>query len=251
MDIPISDNVKLLNKEGNFEQAQHPYRRYSGVNGIGTEYPYIGWSDASDNVGPQFGINMGYQFAEDTAAANPYINIGLVVQSSSGSSILSYEKDAAKDDKIKDVVNGYANTIERMKQALSGDAEFKGLLWHQGESDAQDASYPRRLRNLVYDLRAALDAPEVPLILGGLSETNRSAYVIHNARVREELGHIPNMGFASSTDPTPLLSRAESTAYQNDTAVWQNDYTHISAVGQIEFGHRYYQTYLDVTGEQN
>ena len=249
--VPISDNVKLLNKSNEFEQAQHPYRRYSGVNGIGTQYPYIGWTDATNAVGDQYGINMSYQFAEDMAAANPDTNIGLVVQSSSGSSILSYEKNAAEDENIKDVVNGFANTVERMQQALSGDAQFKGILWHQGESDSQDTTYPQRLRNLIYDFRMALDSPEVPLILGGLSETNRGVYVIHNARVKEELGRIPNMGFASSTEPAPLLTRAESTAYQNDSAIWHTDYTHISAVGQIEFGHRYYQTYLDVNGKQN
>ena len=244
VDVSISDNVTLLNNNGVFEPAQHPYRRYSGVNYIGGNNPDdtpIGWSDAQSAVGPQYGINAGYQFAENMAQAHPDKKIGLVVNSSSGCNIITYEKGA---EQTVPLANGFVNTVSRMRQALSGDAVFKGILWHQGESDQRDNTYPQHFRNLIYDLRTALDAPEVPVLAGGLSETQRST-AGHNSRVRAEQNNIPNMVFVSSTEPAPIISRAETAAYQNDPAIWQKDYTHFSAAGQIEFGNRYYRAYLD------
>lgn len=167
---------------------------------------------------------MGYQFAENMAKAHPDTKIGLVA-------------------------NGYVNTVARMKQALAGDAVFKGIIWHQGESDQLDTTYPQHLRNLIYDLRTALDAPDVPLILGGLSENNRPAAVSHNTRVKGETAHIPNMAFVSSTDPSMIVSRAETPAYQSDPAIWQKAYTHFSAAGQIAYGNRYYQACLELTAK--
>lgn len=246
VDVPISPNVMLLNSGGNFEPAQHPYRRYSGVNFIGDKPPYQGWADAQSQTGPEHGINMGYQFAENMAKAHPDTRIGLVANSSSGCNIITYEKGA---EALVPAANGYVNTVARMKQALAGDAVFKGIIWHQGESDQLDTTYPQHLRNLIYDLRTALDAPEVPLILGGLSENNRPAAVSHNTRVKGETAHIPNMAFVSSADPSMIVSRAETPAYQNDPAIWQKDYTHFSAAGQIAYGNRYYQAYLDLTGK--
>jgi hypothetical protein len=246
VDVPISSNVKLLNDDGVFEQAEHPYRRYSGVNAIGTAPPYQGWSDKQTETGPQYGINMGYQFSENMAKAHPDVNIGLVVNSSSGANIITYEKGA---EALVPAANGYVNTVERMQQALSGNAVFKGILWHQGESDQLDSTYVQHLRNLIYDLRTALNAPEVPLILGGLSENNRPAAIPHNMRVLAETSHIPMMAFVSSVSPSMIVSRAETEAYKNDPAVWHTDYTHFSAAGQIEFGNRYYQSYLNLLGQ--
>lgn len=246
VDVPISSNVKLLNDDGVFEQAEHPYRRYSGVNAIGTAPPYQGWSDKQTQTGPQYGINMGYQFSENMAKAHPDVNIGLVVNSSSGANIITYEKGA---EALVPAANGYVNTVERMQQALSGNAVFKGIIWHQGESDQLDSTYGQHLRNLIYDLRTALNTPEVPLILGGLSENNRPSAIAHNMRVSAETSNIPWMTFISSVSPSMIVSRAETEAYKNDPAVWHTDYTHFSAAGQIEFGNRYYQAYLNLLGQ--
>lgn len=242
VDIPVSENVKLLNDSNTFEAATHPYSRYSGVNYIGETYPIIGVSDKSTKEG----INMGYSFSEKLAAEYPDKQIGLVVNSSSGCSILTYERNAVEQGAT--LANGFVNSVERMKAALVDGAEFKGIVWHQGESDQQDTAYPARLRNLIYDLRTAIGDPEVPFIAGGLSETNRSTAPF-NGRMKNETYRIANMCYVSSTEPEPIISRAEITD-SNGNYFYPNsstDFTHFSATGQIVFGHRYYDVYSALT----
>ena len=51
---------------------------------------------------------------------------------------------------------------------------MKGILWHQGETDAGNpacvAAYEERLRALVAALRKDLDAEDMPFIAGGLAD---------------------------------------------------------------------------------
>lgn len=254
VEVPISDNVMLLNGENKFEPAQHPYRRYSGVNYIGgnagdddkvTEegFRIMGWADAQEETGTNQGINMTYSFSEDLAAARPDIQIGLVQNSSSGSSVLTYEIDAV--ERGAENANGFVSNVARMTAALEGtDAEWKGILYHQGESDSQVSVYPTHLRNMIYDLKSALGEMEVPFIMGGLSEKNRAVYVTANARNRQEMLRIPFSTFVSSTDPEMLDTRADNEIY--GSGVYLEDYTHISAKGQIEFGHRYYAAFTEL-----
>ena len=50
---------------------------------------------------------------------------------------------------------------------------LKGILWHQGESDARTSKVPLyqdALTTLAENLRRDLDAPEIPFIVGGLGD---------------------------------------------------------------------------------
>lgn len=238
--VPISEGVMLLNQYGEFEPAQHKYSRYSGITWEGWYHDGVKPDGSYPGVNADGGgINMGYSFAETFVAEHTDTEIGLVVNSQSGCSIGVYEKYPQNND-----CNGYVNTLERARQATSGRGELKGILWMQGESNQSDETYPARFRNLMYDFRRELGDLELPVIAGGLLEeealgTNPPA---HNARMRTELNNIANYGFSSSTEPTKLESRRASGAYLGDDA----DDVHISARGQIEFGHRFYQEYQDI-----
>ena len=67
----------------------------------------------------------------------------------------------------------YESAVQRAKVALAAGV-LKGILWHQGESDCtslKDAeSYGQRLTQMFQDLRADLEAPDVPIVVGQLGE---------------------------------------------------------------------------------
>lgn len=103
------------------------------------------------------------------------------------------------------------------------------------------AEYHARLRNVLYDFRLAFNSPEVPVLIGGLSEDNMST-ASHNLKSADQENYIAAYGFASSTEPELIPSRHTTGCYTGAEA----DYVHFSAWGQIEFGHRFYKAYLQV-----
>ncbi len=229
-ELPVSDNVMLLNKNNEFEHASHKYSRYSQITWSESYHDYNG------GVGLQYGINMGYSFAEDWADENPDKVIGLIVNSQAGCSIDIYERES--DDPA---ANGYENTIERVRAALEGGGELAGILWHQGESNMNNADYHARLRNVLYDFRLAFGDMETPFIAGGLSEDGLGS-AQHNLKTARQEDYIAAFGFASSSDPELILSRYSTGCYTGAEA----DRVHFSAKGQLEFGHRYYNAYKAV-----
>ena len=67
-------------------------------------------------------------------------------------------------------VHNYLKAEKRVKVALEA-GELKGILWHQGESDATDKladGYEKKLHDLIDRLRRELKAADVPFIAGQL-----------------------------------------------------------------------------------
>ena len=67
----------------------------------------------------------------------------------------------------------YERALGIAQNALKGGM-LKAILWHQGETDAQDLelaqSYGQRLAEMMGTLRQALDANDVPFVVGGLGD---------------------------------------------------------------------------------
>ncbi len=129
--------VLLLNDQGQWEPATNPLNRYS---------------NGPDNKKSLFG--PGDAFARAVVQADPQATIGLIVNARGGSKI----EEWAKGQHL------YEKTMQRLK-AVEG-LRLTAVLWHQGESNANDADYLAKLVQLVQDLRRDLGQPDLPFIAG-------------------------------------------------------------------------------------
>ena len=135
----VIDRAYLLNGDNQWEGAKNPLNRYSTIRkGLGMQK-----------------MNPGYSFAKLMLELNGEVSIGLVVNAKGGSSI----KQWAKGTKF------YNDAVERTKAAME-TGELKGILWHQGESDAKDAQYLEKLSALVQNLRDDFGIPKLPFVAG-------------------------------------------------------------------------------------
>ena len=98
----------------------------------------------------------------------------------------------------------YERALGIAREALRGGA-LKAILWHQGETDAQHLelaqSYGQRLAEMVDTLRQALDATDVPFVVGGLGDFLAvHPTCVHYGLVNDALQHlnVDRYGFASA-----------------------------------------------------
>ena len=141
-------NVYLLNDKGNFEPAVNPLNRYSTVR-----------KDLSmQRLGPAYG------FAKEMARQTKR-PVGLVVNARGGPSINSWLK-GSKD-------GYYEEALSRVRIAMKQGGVLKAILWHQGEADCSNPeAYKQKLISLVKDLREDLDMPDLPVVVGQISQWN-------------------------------------------------------------------------------
>lgn len=139
---PLED-CYLLNGQDQWELAKHPYNAHSTIR-------------KALNVQK---LNPGYTFAKTMLAKNPDTPIGLVVNAKGGSKIEEWKKGA----------RFYNEILRRAKVAQAG-GEIKGILWHQGESNAgKPEIYLDQLKELVGDLRNDLGMAELPFVAGQIN----------------------------------------------------------------------------------
>lgn len=138
-------NVYLFtgNETTPWEKAANPFNKYSTVR---------------KKIGMQK-LSPSYSFAK-TMAKTTKANIGLVVNAKGGTSIEEW--------KPGDLL--YNEAIKQTQKALQSDAILKGIIWHQGESNASKSKkYLPLLINLIDNLRTDLNMPDLPFIAGQLS----------------------------------------------------------------------------------
>jgi hypothetical protein len=166
------------------------------------------------------GVGMGITFAKDMAARDPSITIGLIPCAVGGSPLSSWERGA----------ENVQVALERCKVAMK-DGTLKGILWHQGETDAGDAeltrTYATRLTKTVADLRKDLGTPDVPFVAG---ETCHAMYghgtYPYGEQINAALRAMPQ------TVPNSACATAENLGHKGDAI-------HFDTAAMREFGHRY------------
>lgn len=157
---PIN-GVFLLNDKGEWEAATNPLNRYSTVR-----------KDIKmQRMGP------GYGFATAMRFLRPEETIGLVVNAKGGSSVMEWQPDQLF----------FKEAVKRTKVALeTPGAELKGIVWHQGETDAAMEGYLEKLKIVVDTLRKELGAEGVPFVAGQICENEeKPAYKGFNERLPE------------------------------------------------------------------
>jgi hypothetical protein len=136
-ELPI-EGVMLLDDKGQWIPATNPLNRFA------SDRKVIGMQ----RIGPADG------FARQLHQYLPRQSIGLVHNARGGSSINEWVPGKPL----------YDHTLERIRAA--GIRRFHGVIWHQGESDAQDPVYIEKLVALVENLRRDLHRRQLPFIAG-------------------------------------------------------------------------------------
>jgi Carbohydrate esterase, sialic acid-specific acetylesterase len=179
------------------------------------------------------GVGPGRTFGLQVALAHPSKNILLVPCAVGGTSIEVWQAGAYDPDTH---THPYDDMVKRVVMA-SALGQWKGVLWHQGSSDANakraNGYYPKLLE-LVHQVRTLLQAPEIPFLIGQMlddpikpwNEYYRVVDAAHQAVCREN----PNMAYVSAAD---LKAK-------------RNDIEHFDSASARILGQRYAQEYLKI-----
>jgi hypothetical protein len=163
------------------------------------------------------GIGPGISFASAMlATADPASVIGLVPCAVGGSPLSRWVKGG----------DLYQAAVSRAKTSAAA-GQLKAILWHQGESDSQNAAdaqtYEVRLTQMFQDIRADLGQPDLPIVVGQLGEFVKTRYI---DMVRSALTHLPaNLPRVGFADSNGLGHKGDS--------------LHFSAEAEQEMGRRY------------
>ena len=164
------------------------------------------------------GVGLGRTFGIEYANAHPGAIVGLIPCAVGGVSLDQWKPDGKL----------YADAIARAKVAMRRGT-IRGILWHQGESDARPekiATYPERLDALLARFRADLGAAAAPLIVGQLGifkdPEKNAGRVAFNQMIAKYPDGRPNVACVTSEGATSM-----------------GDDTHFDAASQREMGRRY------------
>jgi len=199
------------------------------------------WEPASDplrNDKPKAGgVGPGVSFGQAMAKAHPGVEIGLVNRAFGGTAIAEWKKGAhphkepAPDKTMPPLEYAlYKDAVEAAKAAMQQGGVLKGILWHQGESDYRNKNFTKEgyvaaLTELIANLRAELNASNVPVVLGELGDyldQTQAPFAPVNEALKEVATKVPKVGVASAQG-----------------LVNKGDHLHFDTPSQRLFGQRY------------
>lgn len=124
----------------------------------------------------------------------------------------------------------YDYIVRRARMAQEAGGVIEGILFHQGESNNGDSSWPGKVNTLVTDLRTDLALGEVPFLAGELLYTGGTAG--HNTQVNRIPGMVSNS----------FVISAEGLVVDPADTQWN---LHFSRDSVVEFGKRYAQQMIE------
>lgn len=148
-DAKAIERCYLLNDKDNWEPARNPLNRYSTIR---------------KKVGMQR-LNPGYTFALAMLEHDKDTSIGLVVNARGGTKIEQWKRGTRY----------YQEALRKLRVARESGT-LRGILWHQGEGDANNENYVEELATLIGHLREDLDAPELPFVAGQINTKEGAAF---------------------------------------------------------------------------
>ncbi len=137
----------------------------------------------------RIGTGLGKTFGAVLAEADPATVIGLVPAAFGGSALEEWTPGSLH----------YVNAVARAKEALK-HGRLAGILWHQGEADSapeKAATYAVRFAKMIAQLRADLDAQDVPVIVGETGRFRPDGAPI-NAVLAKLPDFVPHCAFVSA-----------------------------------------------------
>jgi hypothetical protein len=185
---------------------------------------------------PIAGVGPGRSFGIAVADANPSIRVGLIPAAVGGSPISSWAPGAFYEETGS---HPYDDALRRARRAMR-DGTLKAILWHQGESDSHEGpapAYHDRLVALIARLKADLDAPDIPFLIGQLGQFDEAPWDEWKEMVDEAqqtlADDLPHVYFVGSDDLRD-----------------KGDAIHFSAEAARELGRRYARAYLNATASR-
>lgn len=172
------------------------------------------------------GIGLAASFAEAWRLKNDSDEIGLIPCADGGSSLDDWAIDGAL----------FENAVIQAKLAQK-TSTLDGILWHQGENDSTPDNanlYGEKFSIIVKAFRNELNAPNLPIIVGGLGDfltegtfgSYFSEYQIVNKALQD---------FAETNSNCYFVSAFGLTA--------NSDLIHFDAASQRKFGLRYFEAF--------
>lgn len=198
------------------------------------------WVAASDPMHfdkPAAGVGLGKSFAVLYAEANPGITVGLIPCAVGGSPIDSWKPGQFYTPTKS---HPWDDAISRSKRALK-DGELRGILWHQGESDAKEplaSAYEAKLHDLIVRFRSELGAPTAPFLAGQIGKFPDQPWKEGHEVVNKAHQDLPK-----KVKYTAFVS-AEGLKHQGDKV-------HFDSASYREFGKRFFKEYQNLLTPQN
>jgi hypothetical protein len=179
------------------------------------------------------GVGPGLAFGKAMAEQEPGVTIALVSCAFGGTPLRRWEHGG----------DLYSNAVQRAKLAMR-DGTLKGILWHQGESDASASTnattYGDRLAKMVLDLRADLGAPNAPFVAGEIGE-----FLYDRGPEHTPYARTVNEAITKLPEKTPAAGYVPSKGLKD-----KGDVLHFDSASQHEFGRRYAAVMLQVQSGQ-
>lgn len=191
------------------------------------------------------GISLVDSFGKTMIANLPKnIRVGVVKVGVSGTKIELWDKDSYREYlatadawkvKLADEYGGnpYAYLVELAKIAQQ-DGVIKGILLHQGESDAEDKDWPKKVKvvydNLMKDLN--LKPESVPLLAGEVVNADQGGEKASANEIMKRLAETLPNSYVISSAGLPC----------------NPDHLHFTAEGYRQFGKRYAEKLLSLLG---
>lgn len=179
------------------------------------------------------GVGLGRTFGIEIAQTSPQVTVGLIPCAVGGSPI-----DAWTPGTHYPPTNSHPwdDAIRRARLAMRS-GQLKGILWHQGESDAQPGladAYQAKLDDLIARFRKELGDENLPFIVGQMGQFPEKPW--DEAKRRVDRAH------------RELPTRVRHTAFvSSDGLTHKGDEVHFDAAGYRELGRRYAQAYRELT----
>jgi hypothetical protein len=166
------------------------------------------------------GVGLGTTFGKTIAGALPDQIVGLIPCAFGGTSIDQWAKGG----------NLYTEAVRRARAAMK-DGTLEGILWHQGETASNPATYAQKAGKLFADLREGLKTPDVPIVVGTLGDFTGKLAQGLNPVLMKLPQSVPNCACA---DAAGLGDKG--------------DKLHFSAESYRELGRRYAAQWLRLAG---
>lgn len=207
VDTIANSRIKTIDKDGKLIPAREPLHFYEPT---------------------MAGLDCGKSFAEALLPNVPEdVTIVMIPTAVGGSSIIKWLEDS-----VHRGVPLWTNFTEKVAMARKL-GEIKGIIWHQGEADANAKGIPLyqgRLKLLFSRMRKSCHKKRLPILMGELgyfSKTVHEQFMTIN-RVMHEY---------AATD-------SQSAVVVTSDLEHKGDNLHFNSAGQRELGRRYAQLYL-------
>ena len=179
------------------------------------------------------GTCLAESFAKAYSEDHPDVNVGIIPCADGGTKLDQWCEGSVLFD----------NAVACARLAMRS-SRLTGILWHQGESDCDDALYPLYLEKITAIMRALrreLGAEEVPLIVGGLGD-----YLANCQAMAGLATNYPrvNEALVRFADETPCTAFASAEGLTSNP-----DQLHFNHASLMEFGRRYYAAFKTVAGK--